>query len=270
MTVKAHQSETFEVSSRDGTPLGVRRSGEGPPVVLVHGTAAGRDSFVLLEPSLAETRTVWSYDRRGRGASGDQDHYAFHLEAEDFLAVFDAATNSGNVQADVVTHSFGGCCVLHVAQPRAVRSLAIYEPPLFSARLDASEKARLRSLLDAQEWDGALELFLRLYGGSSDEEVQFLRSLPEVWSRLEDATHVLRREIDPLNGDYASWMKAPTVPMLAFYGEDTTCLNFPTVEELQKLFPTAQICPIEGQRHLGLVFAPGVISAALNAFWRSL
>jgi pimeloyl-ACP methyl ester carboxylesterase len=259
-----------EVRSHDGTRLSVRRSGDGLPVVLVHGGATGKDSFARLEPILAQTRTVWSYDRRGRGGSGDRDEYWFGLEAEDFLAVLDVATNSGEVQADVVAHSFGANCILQVTQPAAVRSLAIYEPPLFATRLDGSEKDRLRSLLNAERWDDALQLFVQLYGGSSEQDVQLLRSRPEVWSRLQDATHVLRREIDAIEGDQLSQLTVPTIPVLAFYGAETACPNFPTVKEIHRHFPTAQTQPIEGQRHLALLFAPDAVASALDTFWGSL
>jgi pimeloyl-ACP methyl ester carboxylesterase len=258
------------VHSHDGTPLSVRRSGDGLPVVLVHGGATGKDSFARLEPILARTRTVWSYDRRGRGGSGDHDNYSLRREADDYLAVLDAATNSGEVQADVVAHSFGANCVLQITQPAAVRSLAIYEPPLFATRLDGAEKDRLRSLLDAERWDDALRLFLQLYAGSSEQEVQLLHSRPEVWSRLRDAAHVLRREIDATEGDQLSRLTVPAIPVLAFYGAETTCPNFPTVTELHSHFPTAQTQPIEGQRHLALLFAPDALASALDAFWGSL
>jgi pimeloyl-ACP methyl ester carboxylesterase len=260
----------LEVRSNDGTPLSVRRSGGGLPVVLVHGGATTKDSFARVEPILARTRTVWSYDRRGRGGSGDHDDYSLGLEADDFLAVLDVATNSGEVQADVVAHSFGASCVLQITEPAAVRSLAIYEPPLFATRLDGSEKNRLRSLLDAERWDDALQLFLQLYAGSSEQEVQLLLGRPEVWSRLQDATHVLRREIDAIEGDQLSQLKVPAIPVLAFYGAETTCPSFPTVTELQSNFPTAQTQPIEGQRHLALLFAPDAVASALDAFWASL
>jgi pimeloyl-ACP methyl ester carboxylesterase len=100
--------------------------------------------------------------------------------------------------------------------------------------------------------------------------VQLLRSRPEVWSRLQDATHVLRREIDAIEGDQLSQLKVPAVPVLAFYGAETTCPNFPTVTELQSNFPTARTQPIQGQRHLALLFAPDAVVSALDAFWASL
>ena len=57
--------------SRDGTRIAYRRSGEGPPLILVHGTAANHGRWSPVLPALEERFTVYAMDRRGRGGSGD-------------------------------------------------------------------------------------------------------------------------------------------------------------------------------------------------------
>ena len=59
------------VVSSDGTPIAVWRSGDGPPLVLVHGAAADHTRWRPVLPALEERFTVLAMDRRGRGASGD-------------------------------------------------------------------------------------------------------------------------------------------------------------------------------------------------------
>ena len=56
--------------SSDGTPIAVWRSGEGPPLVLVHGAAADHTRWRPVLPALEERFTVLAMDRRGRGGSG--------------------------------------------------------------------------------------------------------------------------------------------------------------------------------------------------------
>ena len=77
--------------SADGTPLTVRRVGAGPPLVMVHGTCGRLHDFRALESYLHQTHEVWSFDRRGRGDSGDTEPYALEREVEDLVAVLDAA-----------------------------------------------------------------------------------------------------------------------------------------------------------------------------------
>ena len=61
------------VTSKDGTPIACWRSGEGPPLVLVHGTAADHGRWRPVLPAFEERFTVFAVDRRGRGGSGDSD-----------------------------------------------------------------------------------------------------------------------------------------------------------------------------------------------------
>jgi pimeloyl-ACP methyl ester carboxylesterase len=63
-------SQAQTVTSKDGTPIAYWRSGEGPPLVLIHGTF-----------------TVYTVDRRGRGESGDSEDYSIEREFEDVAAV---------------------------------------------------------------------------------------------------------------------------------------------------------------------------------------
>ena len=61
------------VHSSDGTAIAFDRSGEGPPIILVDGALCYRASgpSTPLAALLAQHFTVYTYDRRGRGDSGD-------------------------------------------------------------------------------------------------------------------------------------------------------------------------------------------------------
>jgi len=58
------------VKSPDGTPIAYSRSGEGSPLVLVHGTGAIR-RWAPLIPRLETHFSVYAVDRRGYSDSGD-------------------------------------------------------------------------------------------------------------------------------------------------------------------------------------------------------
>jgi len=59
------------VTSSDGTTIAFDRLGEGPPVILVCGGSTDRMVNAPLAALLARQFTVFNYDRRGRGDSGD-------------------------------------------------------------------------------------------------------------------------------------------------------------------------------------------------------
>src|SRR3954452_14394965 len=83
-----------KVLSKDGTPIAFDRSGEGPPIILVVGAFNERSTGRPLAALLSEHFTVFNYDRRGRGASGDTAPYAVEREIEDIDAVIGAAGGS--------------------------------------------------------------------------------------------------------------------------------------------------------------------------------
>ena len=113
------------VTSVDGTPIATWRSGEGPPLVLVHGTAADHSRWAPVLPAFEQHFTVNAVDRRGRGGSGDAEDYAVDREFEDVAAVVDSVGES----AILLGHSYGALCALEAARlTRNVGKLVLYEP----------------------------------------------------------------------------------------------------------------------------------------------
>ena len=85
------------VTSLDGTPIAYWRSGEGPPLVLIHGTSTDHSRWRLVLPALEEHFTVYTVDRRGRGDSGDSEDYSIEQEFEDVAAVVDSVREPVNL-----------------------------------------------------------------------------------------------------------------------------------------------------------------------------
>ncbi|MFF9561580.1 alpha/beta fold hydrolase [Streptomyces albus] len=114
------------VQSRDGTTIAYERSGAGPAVVLVAGAFCDRGWFDSLAAELAAGFTVYSYDRRGRGDSGDSRAFSIDAEVEDLRAVV-AATGETPL---VYGLSSGAALALEAAaQAVPMRKLAVYEAP---------------------------------------------------------------------------------------------------------------------------------------------
>ncbi|MFE3824225.1 alpha/beta fold hydrolase [Streptomyces sp. NPDC059092] len=150
-----------KVKSGDGTPIAYRRSGEGPPVILVGGAFSTAESEAPLARLLAPRFATITYDRRGRGASGDRAPYAVEREVEDLAALLAAAGGS----AALFGVSSGGALVLEaVAAGLPVTQFAVYEPPYATDPAALPAKAayteRLTELLARGERDDAVELFL--------------------------------------------------------------------------------------------------------------
>src|SRR5919202_6882378 len=105
-------SETFqEVASPDGTTIAFDRLGEGLPVIMVCGAMCDRALMRPTAEELAKHFTVFNYDRRGRGDSGDTAPYAVEREIEDIGALIVEAGGT----ASVYGHSSGAGLVLHAS-----------------------------------------------------------------------------------------------------------------------------------------------------------
>jgi pimeloyl-ACP methyl ester carboxylesterase len=110
--MSARTSEKPEtVLSEDGTSIAVWQSGEGAPLVLVHGTTADHTRWAPVLPALEERFNVLAIDRRGRGRSGDADDYAIEREFENVAAVVEWAGDGVNL----LGHSYGGVCAIEAA-----------------------------------------------------------------------------------------------------------------------------------------------------------
>src|SRR5262245_61970387 len=118
-----------KVTSKDGTPIAYDRLGDGPPVILVAGALGVRSHPIVaqLADRLAPHFTVFNYDRRGKGDSGDTPPYAVEREIEDIDALIDEAGGS----AYLYGLSSGAVLALEAANrlPNKVKKLAMYEPP---------------------------------------------------------------------------------------------------------------------------------------------
>lgn len=253
------------VRSADGTPLAARRTGSGPPLVLVHGTSAGIDSFGRVEPLLAAHRTVWAYDRRGRGGSGDTPPYGLDREVEDLRAVLAAAGGA----ADVVGHSFGGVVSLVAAhRGTPMRSLVLYEPPLHGDRVDRSLQARAEAAVAAGALEPALTAFFEELAGVPAAERDVLLAVPPVRAWLLDGVRTAPRELAALAG--LGWRPGelplpPDLPVLLLRGEHTTAPVYSDASGLRASVPQLTTGTLSGQRHLAMAFAPEQLAAAVLA-----
>ena len=239
------------VTSADGTRIAVSTIGSGPAVVLVDGALCHRNMGPLgdLATALADRFTVYTYDRRGRGASGDAGTYAVEREVEDLAAVIAAAGGS----ADVYGISSGGALALEAAAAGVgVRKLALYEVPYVSG--PAENLPLMDELVAAGKRADAVRLFLRTVGVPA-VFVSLMRFMP-AWSQMKDAAHTLPYDfrvvgapgsIAPLPRD--RWSVA-TMPILALDGGRSHQRMRDAMREVVAAVPSAQYRTLPGQTHM--------------------
>jgi pimeloyl-ACP methyl ester carboxylesterase len=182
-----------QIRSKDGTSIAYERSGTGPALILIDGALCSREfgPSGKLAPLLAEHYTVYTYDRRGRGESGDTLPYSPAREVDDLAALIDVAGGS----ACLVGLSSGGALALEAAASRlGVHKVVAYEPPYVDddgQRGGAAHKAQLDRLVAAGERGGAVKYFMKDMVGAPAAIVVMMRLMPWIWRKLRAVAHTL-------------------------------------------------------------------------------
>lgn len=266
-------TEPATVVSKDGTTISFWMSGQGPPLVLVHGTVSNHTTWDRVLPLLGEHRTLYAIDRRGRGGSGDTADYELGREFEDIAAVIDLAAESSGSAVDLLGHSFGGICAFgSVGRTSHVRRLALYEGWPSPHREIKATPDPVMDLIDrhvsANNHDAALETFLRSVVHMSEEELHYFRADTEWWrSRVEAAHTVVREDRSIKSAELnAKWASGLRIPVLLMVGTDSPVDLRGDPETLVRIMPNARVEELEGQLHLAHLLAPELFTSRLMAF----
>jgi len=246
------------VRSKDGTPIAFSRAGNGPPIIFVDGALAHR----AFNPAAAEFASllgprfsVVTYDRRGRGESGDTQPYAPAREVEDLDALIAEVGGS----AFVVAVSSGAAVALDAAaEGRAINKLALYEPSFIvdSTRppIPPDYVTRLKDFVASGRRGDAVELFMTAAVGVPAEMVAQMRMAP-MWPTMEGVAHTLAYDGEAL-GDSMSGMPlskkrwaSVRVPTLVIDGGASPAWLRNAAQALADLLPNAERRTLEGQTH---------------------
>lgn len=250
------------VTSADGTAIAVEHSGEGPPLVLVVGAFCDRSSGASLADALASRYTVYRYDRRGRGDSGDGSVYSIEREVQDLEAV----ANSTGTPPFVYGHSSGGALALEAAaRDAAFRKVAVYEPP-YTGDLDPGPESadHLDELVGTGRRSEAAESFLALTG-APPQVIAGIKAGPG-WPRMEGLAHTLSRDRKLGNGGTVPTERFQQIamPVLAMAGGASASWAREAIEAIAQAVPVAEARTLAGEHH---VPADGAITSILVAYF---
>jgi pimeloyl-ACP methyl ester carboxylesterase len=258
------------LSSPDGTTIAYDQQGEGPPLILVDGalTVHSSGSGSELATRLAPHFTVYGFDRRGRGESGDTLPYAVDREIDDIEALIDRA----GAPAFLYGHSSGGPLAMRAAirLGRKISKIAMYEPP-YNNEPGAQEpwsqylRQLRRTLAEGRRGD-AVALF-RHFVGTPAEQIARLRRSPS-WPAMEAVAPTLAYDHAAILGEPCSVPAALAarvpVPALVIAGDAGLPFMAGTARALSQAIPQGRLRLLEGQAH---DVNPAVLTPVLTAFF---
>ena len=251
------------VTSPDGLTIACEVSGEGPPVVLVHGAGSARWSFDAVRPHLERSFTVIAIDRRGRGDSTDGDGYALEREFEDVAAVL----RDAGQDAMLVGHSYGGLVAVGTAQRVSLRRLALYEPAMGGGLAPTGTIDRWEGLIEAGDRDTVVREFLRDIGGYDDAEIDELERSP-IWEARKRVVSTVPRELRAelahrFDADALGAISARTLLLL---GTESPAWAVRSVGAHAAAIPGSETRSLIGHGHGANVTAPDLLAAELERF----
>ncbi len=263
---------TETVTSKDGTVIAFERVGQGSSLILVDGALCSRKfgPSSALVSVLAKHFTVFIYDRRGRGESGDTMPYAVDRELEDLGTLLKKAGRSAFVFG---VSSGAVLALLAAARKFPIKKLALYEAPFIvdNSRSGMAETwIRIDQAVRAGNRSAAVAAFLKAVGVPSFV-VMVMRLFP-LWTKLQAAAHTL-----PYDGaivkDYqngkplakSDW-KAVKLPALVLDGGKSPQWMRNAMKSLARILPEARYQTLAGQSHDAAKAAPALEPVLTNFF----
>ncbi len=266
----------------NGAGLAYQVSGEGDPVVLVHGAWGDHEVWGQLVPLLARHRTVITYDRRGYSAS-ERPPGPRRIRDDDVEDLAGLIARVAQGPADVVGNSIGASIALRLAalHPELARSVSAHEPPLFPL-LDGAAPAAPAARADWDAMATAVRSTLELIGQGRHQDGArlFMETIvfgPGAWDQLPGVmrnTFVFNapafhdEQTDP---DWSSLelaeLAATATPLQLTCGGETRPAFREVTEILAKRLPGARQQSIEGTGHVPQITHPYQLAETIEEFW---
>ena len=241
------------VKSKDGTSIAFNKDGNGPAVILVDGAFCSKDFGPMpkLMKLLSPNFTVFAYDRRGRGESGDTKPYAVQREMEDLDAIIKEAGGS----AFLFGMSSGAVLSIRAsASGSNVTKLALYEPPFNVDHKYRSPPAGYAKTLHGMIAEGrksdAVKFFLTKVMGAPGI-VAFIMSLTKNWSKMKATANSLPYDAEVMRDSSVpvEELKSISIPVLAIGGEKSPAMLRAAAEAVSMHLPNSQHKILAGQTH---------------------
>lgn len=259
----------FDVDTVDGARIAVWTVGNGPGLVMVHGSIADHSTFESLISAVAPDLTVFAMDRRGFGASPDTSGYSIMRDFADVAGVVDAVAACTGGPVSLWGHSYGANCAMGgAALTGNVDHLILYEPSL-GLPYPAGSIEAIESALAAGDNDAAITAVLVDILESTDDEIDAFRASP-LWPSRLAAAPTIPRECRAEQ----SWVYQPgqfdaiTAPTLLLTGSDSVPVVTQATNLAAAAIPDARIHILDGHAHFAHKTDPDMVADIIEKFIR--
>lgn len=263
------------ILTRDNTKIYYEDEGSGQTILLIHGWAANRNSFIVAKKYLSKNYRVITYDLRGHGLSEVTKHgltmESFAMDLEDLICKI------GLEDLIIMGWSMGAQVLFKYVQMygcKRLKGIGI---------IDMTPK-----LINDDSWN------LGLYNGSftHEDNLTYLTGMCNHWMRFMDDFYYtvsqdltegqlkyIRKDnarntphvtialwIAMAKGDYREVVTKINVPTIIMYGDKHTLYSKETFNYLNSHIPNSQLVKFEGCTHILVVENPVKFCNVVEAF----
>ncbi len=252
------------VTSSSGVTVSYAQYGDGPPLVLVHGSFSDHETnWEFVKPLLEKQFTVYAIARRGRGETDATEGHSLEDEGRDVVALI----RSIGEPVFLLGHSYGAQTALAAAAmvPDRIRKLVLYEPP-WPRVIGKDALARLEQLAHTGDWDGFAVTFFRDTLSVPVEVLAELRGT-ELWPPITADAPATLGDLRALSRyDFAAErFRELRIPVLLQIGTESPRDLYVT-DALGAVLPDVHIEELPGQAHEGMTTAPAMYAESVSCF----
>jgi pimeloyl-ACP methyl ester carboxylesterase len=247
------------VTVPDGMEIAYKRTGSGPPLVLVHGAWSSHHDWDGVVPALAESFHVVAYDRRGHSQSErPPGQGSIHEDVDDLAELIERLRLD---TAWVVGNSFGASIALRLVAEHAelLHGVIAHEPPLFDVISDDSDLAPLveedekmtatvADRIASGDHEGGARLFIEHELGSGswsqlppDFRATLIENAPTFLDESRDSDQYA---FDP------AWLADFHRPVMLTMGSESPPTYAGVVSRLADALPAVEVERFEGAGHI--------------------
>jgi esterase len=225
-----------------------RESGQGPPLIILHGLFGSSDNWYTVAKTFSATHRVYLVDQRNHGQSPHSDDFNYQLLAEDLHQFVD---DHGLKKVDVIGHSMGGKAAMNsaVKYPDQIEKLVVVDIvpkayPVHHDRLVAGMKALS---LDQVSSRNVADTMLGAFVPDATERQFLLKNLVRKtgdgfqWKINLDAIDKHLKEL----GEGMQYPGKFDKPTLFIRGARSTYFKSGDEDEIRKVFPRAKFVVLE-------------------------
>ena len=239
--------------------LNHRISGQGEPLILLHGLFGSLENLGGVARRLEDTWQIHALDQRNHGSSPHLSDMDYPSMAADVVAYLDA---QGIDKAFILGHSMGGKVAMQVAlrYPERVKAIIVADiapvtyAPRHDAVLEGMKSLDLRGVKSRSDADARLAEFVEI-AGVRQFLLKNLERIPADEQEMGDTVFRWRLNLPVIDASYRNLAAAPQGdgpfegPVLFIKGADSAYIQEKHQSTIRSLFPNAELDIIEGAGH---------------------